>query len=109
MLIFGWLGGIVNAAHVIPQMMKIYKTKSVGDLSLKSICIKIVASLLYTVHGFFIWDPPLFVMTLLILVQYFIIFLQYKYYAVSDKCNAATAESDTITMAQTKTETDGIA
>ena len=109
MLVFGWLGGILNSFHVLPQMLKIHKTKSVNDLSINSIYIKILASLLYTIHGFFIWDLPLFVMTLLILAQYVTISLQYKWYHNPEKCNADTAESDTTTTSQTSTETDDLA
>jgi len=87
-------------------MLKIHNTKSVDDLSINSIYIKILASILYTIHGFVIWDLPLFVMTLLILAQYFTIFLQYKWYHNPDKCNADTAESDTTSTTQTSTETD---
>jgi uncharacterized protein with PQ loop repeat len=109
MLVFGWLGGILNSFHVLPQMMKIHNTKSVDDLSINSICIKILASVLYTIHGFVIWDLPLFVMTLLILAQYFTIFLQYKWYNNAVKCNADTAESDTTSTTQSSTETDDLA
>ena len=31
MLVFGWIGGAINCIHVLPQMVKIYKTKS-GEL-----------------------------------------------------------------------------
>lgn len=109
MLVFGWLGGILNSFHVLPQMMKIHKTKSVDDLSINSIYIKILASLLYTIHGFVIWDLPLFVMTLLILAQYLTILAQYKWYHKPDKCNADTAGSDTSTITQSSTETDDLA
>ena len=71
-----------------PQMWKIYKTKSVADISISSILIKIIACSLYTIHGFVIWDLPLFVMTSIILLQYVIIFFQYKYYKKNKKCDA---------------------
>jgi len=87
-------------------MLKIHKTKSVDDLSINSIYIKILASILYTIHGFVIWDLPLFVMTLLILAQYLTIYLQYKWYHNPEKCNADTAALDTTTTSQTSTETD---
>ena len=106
MLIFGWLGGIINCLHVMPQMFKIHRTKSVEDISYVSFLIKFVACALYTIHGAIIWDMPLLCMTAVVLVQYGIILIQYKYYHKDKKCDANTAESDTTTTSQTSTETD---
>lgn len=106
MLIFGWLGGIINCLHVMPQMVKIYKTKSVEDISYESFLIKFVACTLYTIHGAIIWDMPLLCMTAVVLVQYGIILTQYKYYHKAKKCDVNTAMSDTTTTSQTSTETD---
>lgn len=92
LLIFGWAGGIINVFHVVPQMFKIYKTKSVEDISINSIVIKIIASALYTIHGFIIADMPLLCMTAVVLTQYVLIFLQYKYYHKAKKCDANTVE-----------------
>jgi len=104
MLVFGWLGGIINCLHVMPQMIKIYKTKSVDDISFESFLIKFVACTLYTIHGAIIWDMPLMVMTAIVLVQYGIILTQYKYYFKSKKCDANTVESAHHTTPQTCTD-----
>ena len=92
MLIFGWLGGAINAIHVVPQMWKIWKTKSVQDISINSIVIKIIACSLYTIHGFIIADMPLLWMTAVVLAQYITIFFQYKYYHKAKKCDANIVE-----------------
>ena len=94
MLIFGWLGGIINVFHVVPQMVRIYKTKSVQDISINSIVIKIVACSLYTIHGFIIEDAPLFWMTAVVLAQYILISCQYKYYHKIKKCDVSIVECD---------------
>ena len=94
MLWFGWLGGAINCLHVIPQMLKIYQTKSVKDISYKSILIKVIACTLYVIHGFIIWDMPLLWMTAVVLLQYITILFQYKYYHKVEKCDANTVESD---------------
>ena len=107
MLVFGWLGGIINSIHVVPQMYKIYKTKSVQDISINSIYIKILASLLYTIHGFIIWDLPLFTMTLLVLIQYVSIFFQYRLYKKDPKCDADTAASTPTFIPPPNIETEG--
>ena len=104
MLIFGWLGGIINCLHVMPQMIKIYKTKSVEDISCESFFIKFLACTLYTIHGAIIWDMPLLCMTAVVLVQYAIILTQYKYYSKAKKCGANIVESTTTTTHQITTE-----
>ena len=104
MLVFGWIGGIINCLHVMPQMVKIYKTKSVEDISCESFLIKFVACTLYTIHGAIIWDMPLLCMTAVVLVQYAIILSQYKYYHKAKKCDANTAECVTTITHQITTE-----
>ena len=103
MLIFGWIGGIINAFHVIPQVVKIYKRKSASDVSLYSLLIKWIASITYTIHGIIINDPPLTYMTGLMVFQYSFILCQYKYYHRTQKCDANTAESDCPTTAVSNT------
>jgi len=88
----------------MPQMFKIYKTKSVEDISCESFFIKFVACTLYTIHGAIIWDMPLLCMTAVVLVQYAIILSQYKYYHKAKKCDVGTAESTTNTTKQMHTE-----
>ena len=73
-------------------MFKIYKTKSVEDISINSIVIKIIACALYTIHGFIIADMPLLSMTAVVLAQYITIFFQYKYYHKVKKCDANIVE-----------------
>ena len=104
MLVFGWIGGAINCIHVLPQMVKIYKTKSVQDISINSIVIKIIACALYTIHGFIIGDMPLLWMTAIVLAQYITIFVQYKYYHKVKKCDANTAESTPPTTRQITTD-----
>ena len=88
----------------MPQMFKIYKTKSVEDISCESFFIKFVACTLYTIHGAIIWDMPLLCMTAVVLVQYAIILSQYKYYHKAKKCDANIAESDQPTTRPTSIE-----
>jgi len=88
----------------MPQMFRVYKTKSVEDISINSIIIKIIACALYTIHGFLIWDMPLLSMTAVVLVQYITIFFQYKYFHKAKKCDANIAEFATPTTHQITTE-----
>ena len=48
--IYGYLGGILNAIIFIPQLHKIYKTKSSKDISWSLIFISIVASIFSIVY-----------------------------------------------------------
>ena len=93
MLIFGWIGGIINAFHVLPQVVKIYSTKSTQDISFYSLIIKLIAAITYTIHGVIINDPPLLYMTGLMVAQYLLILGQYKYYYKDKQCGANTVES----------------
>lgn len=94
MLIFGWIGGIINAFHILPQVIKIYRTKSTQDISFYSLMIKLIACITYTIHGVIINDPPLLYMTGLMVGQYLFILCQYKYYYKDKECVANTVESD---------------
>ncbi len=93
MLIFGWTGGIINAFHVLPQVVKIYSTKSTQDISFYSLLIKLIAAITYTIHGVIINDPPLLYMTGLMVAQYIFILVQYIYYSKDEECDANTAGS----------------
>ena len=94
MLIFGWIGGTINAFHVLPQVARIYHRKSTHDISPYSLIIKVIASITYTIHAVIIDDPPLLYMTGLMVAQYLFMLAQYKYYSKDEECDANTAESD---------------
>ena len=97
MLIFGWIGGIINAFHVLPQILEIFRTKSVKNISFFSLVVKLISAITYTIHGVMIQDSPLIFMTGLIVFEYSFILAQYKYYKKTDKCDANTAESVSLT------------
>lgn len=104
MLIFGWIGGIINSFHVLPQVIRIYKRKSTEDISLYSLIIKLIAAITYTIHGVIIDDPPLLYMTGIMVLQYSFILGQYKYYHKSKECDANTVESECHTTAALNTQ-----
>jgi MtN3 and saliva related transmembrane protein len=106
MLIFGWIGGVINALHVLPQVIKIFKTRSTKDISYYSLVIKLIAAITYTIHGIIIQDPPLLYMTGLMVVQYLFILGQYKYYYKVPECDANTVASDSLTTPIQTTQND---
>lgn len=61
----GWLGGFLSAVQLLPQIVRLHRTRSAGDLSRWSFAIRLTAYTLYLVHGRNIQDPPLFWMTLM--------------------------------------------
>jgi MtN3 and saliva related transmembrane protein len=52
---------IVNCIQLFPQLYKTYHTKRVEDLSLKSLCLILLTSILWLLHGCFIHDMSLIV------------------------------------------------
>jgi len=80
MLIFGWIGGGLSVVYNIPQIHHIYKNKSVGDISVYSLLVRIISYIFYIIHGYLIMDPPVLFMTLASLLQVLIICLQYFIY-----------------------------
>lgn len=53
------LAPIVNCIQLFPQLYKSYKTKHVEDLSLYSLCLLLLTSVLWLLHGYFIQDTSL--------------------------------------------------
>jgi uncharacterized protein with PQ loop repeat len=80
MLIFGWIGGGLSVVYNIPQIYHTYKNKSVGDISIYSLLVRIISYLFYILHGYLIMDPPILFMTLASLLQVLIICVQYFIY-----------------------------
>lgn len=55
------LAPIVNCVQLLPQLYKTFATKSVKDLSIYSLLLILFASLLWLLHGYFIFDYPLII------------------------------------------------
>lgn len=53
------LAPIVNCVQLFPQLYKSYQTKHVEDLSLYSLCLLLLTSVLWLLHGYFIQDTSL--------------------------------------------------
>lgn len=54
--LFGVIGGSIIVASYIPQIMKIVKTKSAGDISLTFVFFIMAGSLLLTIYSAYIGD-----------------------------------------------------
>jgi len=60
--IIGYLGGFFIMISFIPQVIKSYKTKSVGDLSIEMIIITLIGTVFWITYGFLIDRMPIIVM-----------------------------------------------
>ena len=71
---------IVNCIQLTPQLYKTYHTKQVEDLSINSLCLILLASVLWFLHGYFIQDFSLIVAGVItITINIILILLFFKY------------------------------
>ena len=60
--IIGYLGGIFIMISFIPQVIKSYKTQSVGDLSLGMILATLIGTGFWITYGVLIYSYPIVIM-----------------------------------------------
>lgn len=60
----GYLAGTLISISLIPQIVKSWKTKSTGDISLRWMLIYTAGLVLYNFYVFAIWSIPLLLMGL---------------------------------------------
>lgn len=78
--IIGYLGGIFIAISFIPQAIKSYRTKRVGDLSLGMIAAQITGTVLWLIYGFLTKTAPIIVMnSFFIFVILYLLYLKIRY------------------------------
>ncbi len=56
--LLGLLAGTLTTISFVPQVLKTWKTKSAGDLSLGMYSIFCLGSLLWLIYGLIIYDIP---------------------------------------------------
>ena len=78
--IFGWIAGGFGIVYNLPQIYRLWKRKTAGDISSLALIVRIIAYICYIVHSIFIKDPPLFWMTFVSLMQCFVLGIQLIYY-----------------------------
>ena len=59
--VVGFVAGFLTTFSSLPQLVKVIRTKSAGDLSLGTIVMTNVGLILWTVYGFMIHNPPLII------------------------------------------------
>jgi len=73
---------ITTSIQLLPQLYKTYKTKSVEDLSLYTILIFLFNNILWTIHGYFIFDYSLIISGILSIIINSILVILYNIYKV---------------------------
>lgn len=60
--VFGWIATAGTFIYKVPQIYKLYKTKSSNDVSTVSLIIQTTGYIFYILHGYIINDYPTIVM-----------------------------------------------
>jgi uncharacterized protein with PQ loop repeat len=60
--VFGWITTTGTFLYKLPQIYKLYITKSSNDVSSTSLIIQTIGYIFYIIHGFIIDDYPTIVM-----------------------------------------------
>ncbi|KAE8882636.1 hypothetical protein PF005_g27640 [Phytophthora fragariae] len=83
--ILGFLGSLLLAASLVPQMMKIYKTKSAKDISLSYQIAYVLGLAMIVVYGFGRWLWPVYIPTTIELCAALVVFSMKIYYDWQEK------------------------
>jgi uncharacterized protein with PQ loop repeat len=77
---FGWLGTACTLLYKIPQIYKLYNSKTSKGLSLISYSIQTISYLPYVIHGIIINDSPTFAMGAFSFILNIMLCIQITYY-----------------------------
>ncbi|EEY68200.1 uncharacterized protein PITG_04607 [Phytophthora infestans T30-4] len=78
--ILGFLGSLLLAASLVPQAMKLYKTKSAKDISLSYQISYVLGLAMIVVYGFGRWLWPVYIPATIELCAAIIVFSMKLYY-----------------------------
>jgi MtN3 and saliva related transmembrane protein len=91
--IIGFTGGFLSIIKMCPQIIKIFKSKSTGDISMGFLILGICAALTNLFYGILIVKWPIIMQTSIIFIQTAIIVCAKLYYDRSDQ-NDQSDQSD---------------
>tara|TARA_B100001029_G_C15055695_1_gene454170 strand:+ start:224 stop:517 length:294 start_codon:yes stop_codon:yes gene_type:complete len=77
---FGWLGTSCTIIYKLPQIYKLYKSKTSKGLSITSYGVQTISYVPYIIHGIIINDLPTFAMGLFSLILNLLICFQICFY-----------------------------
>ena len=78
--VFGWIASSITIIYKLPQIYKLYNTKSSKDLSILSIIIQTFGYIFYAIHGWIIQDLPVLFMGTVAFVENVIMGIMYFWY-----------------------------
>lgn len=78
--VFGWIASSITIIYKLPQIYRLYNTKSSKDLSILSIIIQTLGYIFYAIHGWIIQDLPVLVMGTVTFVENVIMGIMYFWY-----------------------------
>lgn len=81
----GYIGGILSASIFLPQLYKMYKTKSSNDISLMFIIVSIIASIFSLVYYIQIQANPMTYTNIFSLLTRLLLAYQKAYYQIEKK------------------------
>jgi uncharacterized protein with PQ loop repeat len=79
--LLGIVATILSQVYRLPQIYKIYQTKTGNDISIFSIFIQTISYIFYILYSVFNWDLIYIISNIISLVENIIVYLLIKYYS----------------------------
>ena len=87
---FGYAGGIITVIKIIPQIIKIFKTKSAKDISMIFLILGIFGGIFMIIYGLMLQEFPIIIRSSVMLTQIIIIFIAKIYFDNKNNTNTNT-------------------
>ena len=79
--IFGYLGMVFLTITLIPQLVRVFKTKRAADLSYIFLSINVLTCVFFLIYGILLSETPLIIANTIVILQTLtLIFLKNKYH-----------------------------
>jgi MtN3 and saliva related transmembrane protein len=65
---FGYFGAFLTAITFIPQVLKAWQTKSVGDLSINMLLIVVLSTIVWLVYGIYLMLIPVIIANTIVFI-----------------------------------------
>ena len=79
--IFGYLGMVFLTLTLIPQLMKVLKTKKAADLSYIFLSVNVLTCVFFLIYGILLEETPLIIANTIVILQTLtLILLKNKYH-----------------------------
>ena len=78
--VFGYLGMIFLTITLIPQLIKVFRTKKASDLSYIFLSINVLTCVFFLIYGIILSETPLIIANIVVILQTLIlIYLKHEY------------------------------